>query len=73
VTQPFKIDQTKNTGQWDLLGVFDNPWDVVLTNNADGAVVVDVVRFQSLNPDNERILYLTFQRVFNSVSGIVTR
>lgn len=43
--QKFEIDQTQKQGEWHDLGVFADPWDVLLTNRANGSIVVDAVRF----------------------------
>jgi hypothetical protein len=42
----FHLDQTRNTGKWIELGVFHDPWDVMLTNEANGRVIVDAVKFE---------------------------
>ena len=41
----FSIDQNQNQGRWNLLGRFDHPISVTLTNAADGPVVAGAVRF----------------------------
>lgn len=45
--QEFSVNQNMNTGTWNLLGSFENPVDVRMTNGADGPLVVDAVRFQT--------------------------
>ena len=47
--QAFRIDQTKSLGAWQELGVFDDPLDVTLTNQANGRVIVDAVKFERLD------------------------
>ena len=42
----FHLDQTRNAGTWIDLGVFRDPWDVMLTNRANGRVIVDAVKFE---------------------------
>jgi arylsulfatase A-like enzyme len=44
----FRVDQTKNLGAWMELGVFEDPVHVTLTNQADGRVIVDAVKFERL-------------------------
>ena len=41
----FVIDQNANVGKWNLLGTFDDPVFVELTNAADGPVIADAVKF----------------------------
>ncbi len=45
----FQIDQTKNTGKWNELGVFEDPLQVEQTNRAGGRIVVDAVKFERLD------------------------
>lgn len=44
-TLSYPIDQSEGQGQWKVLGRFDDPISVTLTNQADGAVIADAVRF----------------------------
>ena len=44
-----RIDQTQRSGQWQVLGVFENPTNVTLSNAASGRVIVDAVRFERLD------------------------
>jgi arylsulfatase A-like enzyme len=44
----FKIDQTKNAGGWQELGTFEDPLKVTLTNQANGRILVDAVKFERL-------------------------
>ncbi|MCL4402595.1 MAG: hypothetical protein M1436_08045, partial [Acidobacteria bacterium] len=46
----FQVDQTRNAGAWQELGVFEDPLHVRLTNQAGGRILVDAVRFERL-PD----------------------
>jgi len=45
----FRIDQTKHSGAWHELGIFDDPINVSLSNQAHGRVIVDAVKFERLN------------------------
>lgn len=47
-SQEFVIDQNKNIGKWNLLGKFKDPLCVKVTNQADGPVVVDTVKFEDV-------------------------
>jgi len=42
----FIIDQNKNVSMWNLLGEFEDPLYVKVTNKADGPVVLDAVKFE---------------------------
>lgn len=44
----FRIDQTKETGGWRQLGVFEDPLNVSLNNRANGRVIVDAVKFERI-------------------------
>jgi len=44
----FVIDQNKNVGKWNLLGKFKDPLCVKVTNQADGPVVIDAVKFEDV-------------------------
>lgn len=48
-SRTFIIDQNKNRGKWNLLGRFENPLYVKVTNNADGPVVIDAAKFELVN------------------------
>lgn len=41
----FLVDQTRDTGRWNLLGTFIDPLDVRVTDEADGPIIVDAVKF----------------------------
>lgn len=45
-----QVDQTKNRGQWNLLGTFEFPkgtvGKVIITNKANGIVIADAIRFE---------------------------
>jgi arylsulfatase A-like enzyme len=41
-----RIDQTRNAGAWRELGVFENPYHVMLTNEADGRIIADAAKFE---------------------------
>ena len=43
-----RIDQTRNPGTWQDLGVFEDPLHVVVTNRAGGRILVDAVKFERL-------------------------
>jgi len=45
-SQAFVIDQNKNVGKWNLLGKFEDPLYVKVTNKADGPVIIDAVKFE---------------------------
>jgi arylsulfatase A-like enzyme len=47
-TQTVVVNQQQGAGQWHLLGTFDNPRFVELSNAANGIVVADAVRFERL-------------------------
>lgn len=42
----FQIDQSHNTGMWQVLTTLVDPLSVVLSNQANGRVVADAVRFE---------------------------
>jgi len=44
----FIIDQNKNIGKWNLLGEFKDPLCVKVTNEADGPVIIDAVKFERI-------------------------
>lgn len=41
-----RVDFTKNAGKWNLLGTYTNPRTVTVSNDANGRIIVDAVRFQ---------------------------
>ena len=41
-----RVDQTSNAGTWQELGVFEDPYHVKLTNEADGRIIVDAAKFE---------------------------
>lgn len=43
-----RVNFNQNAAQWNLLGTFDNPRTVTVTNAADGNIVVDAVKFERL-------------------------
>jgi arylsulfatase A-like enzyme len=45
------VDFTKEAGEWHLLGIFQNPRYVSLSNAADGVIVADAVRFEMISPE----------------------
>ena len=51
-----RIDQSKNFGQWNLLGTYifrpGGNASVTITNNANGSVIADAFRFVYAGPDN---------------------
>ncbi len=47
-TQTVMVNQQQGAGQWHLLGTFENPRFVELTNAANGVVVADAVRFERI-------------------------
>ncbi len=49
-SQPFTLDQTKPTNGWRVLATVKDPISVTLTNQANGRVIVDAVKFERL-PD----------------------
>jgi arylsulfatase A-like enzyme len=49
VTKIIPLNLQNNVGEWRLLGTFDNPRYVQLSNAADGSVVADAVRFERLH------------------------
>jgi arylsulfatase A-like enzyme len=46
--QTVSVNLQQGAGEWRLLGTFDNPRYVQLSNAADGAVVADAVRFERI-------------------------
>lgn len=44
----FVIDQNKNVGKWNFLGEFGDPLYVKVTNEADGPVIIDAVKFEQI-------------------------
>jgi arylsulfatase A-like enzyme len=44
-SREFRVDQSAGAGEWNLLGTFIDPLDVSVTDEADGPVVVDAVKF----------------------------
>jgi hypothetical protein len=49
VTQTVAVNLQQGAGEWKLLGTFDNPRHVELSNAADGVVVADAVRFDRIH------------------------
>ena len=47
--QAFQVDQTQHTGAWRELAIVENPLFVKLTNQANGRIIVDAVRFERLD------------------------
>jgi arylsulfatase A-like enzyme len=47
-TQTVMVNQQQGSGQWHLLGTFENPRFVELSNAANGVVVADAVRFERI-------------------------
>ena len=47
-TQTVMVNQQQGAGQWHLLGTFENPRFVELSNAANGVVVADAVRFERI-------------------------
>lgn len=45
-SQTFRIDQNINIGKWNLLGRFEDPLYVKVTNDADGPVIMDAIKFE---------------------------
>lgn len=45
-SRTFVIDQNNNAGKWNLLGKFEDPLYVKVTNKANGPVMVDAVKFE---------------------------
>lgn len=43
-----RADFNQKAGQWNSLGVFENPRLVSLNNAADGAIIVDAVKFERI-------------------------
>jgi arylsulfatase A-like enzyme len=46
-----RLDQTKHRGEWQELGIFEDPVNVSLTNAGNGRVIVDAVKFERLSGD----------------------
>lgn len=44
----FRLDQNQDAGSWRELGVFEDPISVKVTNDTDGRVIVDAVKFERL-------------------------
>lgn len=47
-SKTIRIDQSKKTGEWQDLGVYDDPLNVALNTRANGRVIVDAVKFERL-------------------------
>ncbi|GAG11187.1 unnamed protein product, partial [marine sediment metagenome] len=45
-SRTFDVDQNKNVGKWNLLGKFEDIFYVKVTNNANGPVIIDAVKFE---------------------------
>jgi 3'-phosphoadenosine 5'-phosphosulfate sulfotransferase (PAPS reductase)/FAD synthetase len=45
------LDLNKEAGKWHLLGVFHNPRFVSVSNGADGVIVADTVKFETVDPE----------------------
>ena len=45
----FRVDLTQNIGAWQELGEFTDPLWVMLTNQANGRIIVDAVRFERVD------------------------
>ena len=43
-----RMDQTKNGGKWQDLGVFEDPVNVQVSNEANGRIIVDAVKFERM-------------------------
>ena len=41
-----RLNFKKNVGKWNLLGTYENPRTVTLTNSANGSIIVDAVKFE---------------------------
>lgn len=48
--QTVRVNFNNGAGQWHLLGTVENPRYVTETNSANGAIIVDAVRFTRLTP-----------------------
>jgi len=48
-SQSVRVDYNRNAGEWRLLGIATNPYYVRLTNQADGAVIADAVKFERMD------------------------
>ncbi len=49
--QAVRVNFNEGAGQWHVLGAFENPRFVSLSNAADGAVIVDGVKFERVEAD----------------------
>ena len=47
--ETFRVDQSRDAGDWHTLGLFTDPLWVTLTNQANGRVIVDAVRFERVD------------------------
>jgi hypothetical protein len=45
-SREFRVDQSVDQGQWRELGLFQDPVYVLLSNEANGPIVVDAVKFE---------------------------
>lgn len=52
-----RLDQTRRRGEWQEIGVFEDPVNVSLTNAANGRVIVDAVKFERLADGAARALH----------------
>ena len=48
-SQTVRVDYNRNAGEWRVLGIATNPYYVRLTNQADGAVIADAVKFERMD------------------------
>jgi len=47
-SQTFFVDQNKNIGKWNLLGEFKDPLYVKVTDEADGPIIIDAIKFERI-------------------------
>lgn len=44
--ETMRVNFNENAGKWNLLGTFENPRTVMVTNATDGRIIADAVRFE---------------------------
>lgn len=47
-SKSFRIDQTRNVGKWQELGIFEDPLRITVSNEASGRIIVDAAKFKRL-------------------------
>jgi hypothetical protein len=48
-TENVRVNFNQGSGEWHVLGTYENPYSVTLSNAADGVIIVDAVQFERLD------------------------